>query len=247
MEIARAIYGGWYAGIALLAILAVTLGLKRMWEKFPFFTAYVAVVLLQATVTLSLQRNYQAYMYAHGAFESVGMLLGLCVAYEVFKNIFAPYAALRGLANTVFQITIVVLTIVGCIVMYTHSPVAGSRFNAAFLVVEEGVRIVEVGVLISLFAFSGAFGLHWRQNIFGIALGLAVFATVELTAITLRAHMGPNISQIMGLARSFSYDFSLLVWLGYLLAPERVTSTVVAPEKGQLEQWNQAVKELIYQ
>jgi hypothetical protein len=49
------------------------------------------------------------------------------------------------------------------------------------------------------------------------------------------------------LARAFSFDLSLLIWLGYLLAPERVTIASEVPQRGQLEQWNRAVKELIYQ
>jgi hypothetical protein len=45
--------------------------------------------------------------------------------------------------------------------------------------------------------------------------------------------------------RIAAFDCSLLIWLGYLLAPpERATSTLNVP-KAQLEQWNQAVTELI--
>jgi hypothetical protein len=96
-----------------------------------------------------------------------------------------------------------------------------------------------------LFLSSSAFGLHWRQNEFGIALGLGTCAAVELVNVTLMPHLNPAAAQVFSLVRSLSYSCSLLIWLGYLLVPERATSSGELPKKAQLEQWNQAVMELI--
>jgi hypothetical protein len=243
----QAVYIGWISGLSFLALLAVTLIAKRMWDKYPFFVAYVVADLLQGVVGFLIRGHTQLYVKIYWPFELFGAFLGLGVVYEVFKNIFATYPALRRLAANVFQVAIVVLVGVGCVVMYMHSPVAGSRYVASFVIVEQGIRIVEVGLLIALFVFSSAFGLHWRQSVFGFALGLGVFATVELAGITFRAYLGPTAAPIFGLARVISFNTSLLVWLGYLLVPERVTITSGTLHKGQLEQWNQAVRELIYQ
>jgi hypothetical protein len=243
----QVILAAWIAGIGLLTILALVLIARRAWQRFPLFTAYVVVDLLQTVTLYGLRHQPKAYMYTYWPSELLTAFLGLGVVYEVFKNIFATYAALRKLATTLFQVAVVALVAVGCIVMYTHSPVAGNRYIAAFAVVEESIRIVEVGLLLSLFMFATAFGLHWRQHIFGMALGLGVFTTVALAAITLRAHVGPQTAPLINLARGFSFDFSLLLWLGYLLVPERVPIQATVPQRGQLERWNQAVKELIYQ
>ncbi len=243
----QVIFVAWIASIGLLAILVIVLVVRRMWRRFPLFTAYVVMDLLQSVTLYGLRHEPKAYMYTYWPFELLTVFLGLGVVYEVFKNIFAAYTALRKLATTLFQIVVAALVIVGCVVMFTHSPVAGARYFAAFAVVEEGVRIVEVGLLLSLFMFATAFGLHWRQHIFGIALGLGVFTTVALAGITLRAHLGPQMASLGNLARGFSFDFSLLLWLGYLLVPVRVASQTTVPQRGQLERWNQAVRELIYQ
>ena len=45
--------------------------------------------------------------------------------------------------------------------------------------------------------------------------------------------------------RLLAFNASLLIWLGYLLVPERATSSAEIPKQDQLEQWNQAVMELI--
>jgi len=44
-----------------------------------------------------------------------------------------------------------------------------------------------------------------------------------------------------------SYSIIVLIWLGYILAQERITSTAEMPQRAQLEQWNQAIMELINQ
>jgi RsiW-degrading membrane proteinase PrsW (M82 family) len=118
---------------------------------------------------------------------------------------------------------------------------------SAVLVTEETARILEVGLLVFLFVFSRAFGLHWRQSVFGIALGLGVFTSVELAGVALQTHIGPGAYQAFNLARALSFNVSLLIWMGYILAPERMTSTAELPQRAQLEQWNQAIMELIHQ
>ncbi|HEY6308186.1 MAG TPA: hypothetical protein VI488_17205 [Candidatus Angelobacter sp.] len=117
----------------------------------------------------------------------------------------------------------------------------------AILVGEEATRIIETGLLMLLFILSSAFGLHWRQQAFGIALGLGFFVAVELIGVTTRAHLGAAAAETFGAIRMLAFNCSLLIWLGYLLAPERVTIAAELPKRAQLEQWNQAIMELIHQ
>jgi hypothetical protein len=241
------IYGGWFASIGLLGVLAVVLIVTGKWKKFPIFTIYSIFHFLTSIGMYLLRGHPLIFSYTYWVVETFGMFLGLGVVYEVFRNLFASYRDLRRLASNIFYWVLLVLVVLGGVVLYAHPAVQGARYVAAFLVVEESVRIIEVGLILALFLFSGAFGLHWRQSVFGVALGLGVYATVELLAITMRAHFGVVATPALNIARGISFDASLLVWLGYLLVPERVTSQTAVPQRGQLEQWNQAVKELIYQ
>jgi hypothetical protein len=132
----------------------------------------------------------------------------------------------------------------GLAVILLQSPGA-IHLGKAVLVLEEATRVVEVGLLMFLFGASAAFGLHWKQAEFGIALGLGMFVAVQLATVTLRSQIGVQAWQVLNVVSILAFDSSLLVWLGYLLAPERVTSTGEVPKRAQLEQWNQAVMELI--
>jgi hypothetical protein len=133
------------------------------------------------------------------------------------------------------------------VVAYAQSSGDRSPLAASVLLTEETARTVEVGLLMFLFLFSRAFGLHWRQHVFGIALGLGIFVATELAGVTTRAYFGPAVLRSFGLARGVAFDVSLLVWIGYLLVPERATSAAAVPDRVQLEQWNQAIMELIHQ
>src|SRR5262249_24740788 len=169
------------------------------------------------------------------------------VIYEVFKTLLRPYSALKRVAMVTFQLALVFLVALSCVVAYTQPTAEKHHLVAGVLVAEETTRVVEVGLLVFLFAFSTILGLHWRKYAFGIALGLGLFVSVELIGVTTRTRMGGAVGEIFGLARILAFTASLLIWIGYTLAPERVTSPVEVPKRAQLEQWNQAIMELINQ
>jgi hypothetical protein len=238
------------AGLVLQLPLAVVVVGKRLWRSLPIFSAYALSNLL-ATVALFTLAKFTGppylYFYAYWICEGIAVLLGFGVVYEVFRELFEPYAALRRVATVTFYWVLVGLLLLGCVVVYAQSSAPQHPLAAAVGVTEEAARIVEVGLLVFLFAFSRAFGLHWRQNVFGIALGLGIFASVELAGAALHAHLGKAAYQAFNLARAVSFDTSLLIWLGYIMLPERVTSTAELPKRAQLEQWNHAMMELINQ
>jgi hypothetical protein len=63
----------------------------------------------------------------------------------------------------------------------------------------------------------------------------------------MKTHLGPIAVDVFNIIRGLSFDLSLLIWLGYILIPEHVASQAELPKRAQLEQWNQAMMELINQ
>jgi len=112
---------------------------------------------------------------------------------------------------------------------------------------EEAARVFEVGLIAFLFVFYSLFGLHWRQSVFGIALGLGIYTSVKLLVLTLYPDLSKSEREVVNLVQVLGFGCSMLIWLGYMLAPERITSMRELPQRAQLEQWNQAIMELINQ
>jgi hypothetical protein len=232
-------------GIGLQGVLAVVLVGRKAWKRYPLFTIYSLFALVGAVTLYLLQGRRSIFFYSYWIEEAIAIVLGFGVVYEIFQHLFSAHKALLKLARLIFHWTVVALFCVAVSVVLVQAPVASMLRNGV-LIFEEATRVVEVGLLMFLFAASAAFGLHWKQAEFGIALGLGLFVAVELTAVTLRSQFAAQSTwNALNLVRILAFNTSLLVWLGYLLAPERVTSNVVVPKRAQLEQWNQAVTELI--
>ena len=234
----------WIAGICVQFVLAVVLIAKKVWRKYPVFCGYTFFNLFEAATTYSAFKHEILYFYAFWICEAIGIILGLAVVREVFTDVFSPHPALRKLATVIFRVAVVGLLVLACVVIYMQSADARGIVKAVLLAAE-AARLIELGLIMFLFLSASAFGLHWRQHVFGIALGLGMFAAAELTSVTLLGHVNPATVHAFSLARSISFAVSLLIWLGYLLAPERGTSSAEVPKRAQLEQWNQAVMELI--
>jgi prepilin signal peptidase PulO-like enzyme (type II secretory pathway) len=179
-------------------------------------------------------------------FDGVMTLVGLGIAYEIFRTIFMSHRALKRIATITFAVSAVALVSLGTSLIVSKAPFSSTDVMKSVLVVSEAARILEVGLIGVLFLFSRAFGIHWRQATFGIALGLGIVATAELIALTIQSEFGPGAIDILNLARTGAFDVSLLTWIGYILAPEP-SLNIALPEKSQLEEWNRAVMEFIQQ
>jgi hypothetical protein len=234
----------WLGCIILQSLLALLLLTKKTWRTYLVFTAYVFFSLFEAVSLLVVAHNLQMYGYVFWVCETIGILLSLAVVREVFTSLFSPHPALRKLATLIFRVAVVALLTLAGGVIYANYGDARS-YSSALLLAEQAARIIEVGSIMFLFLSSSAFGLHWRQNLFGIALGLGMVSAVELITVSLVGHVRPSVVPIFNFVRVLSFGVSLLIWLGYLLVPERATSSGELPKQAQLEQWNQAVTELI--
>ena len=244
----------WLAAILVQGILVGILCAKRMWRRFPLFFSYIVTgflfsVALYIIYLLAFRLRFLRLIYpnVYWVNEGLAVLLGIAVVYEIFKHLFSPYPGLRKLATQVFQVSIALLVLLGCIVAYAQPLGERNHIQAALMLVEQASRILEIGLLLFLFLFASAFGLHWRQYAFGIALGLGIFVAVELVGITMRVQFGVTANSIFNTVRMIAFNLSLVIWTTYLLAPELATSPAEMPKRAQLEQWNNAIMELIYQ
>ncbi len=242
------------AGVLLEGILVAVLMAKRMWRRFPIFVAYASANFAASAALFAIYIAYLAqpprniWVPAYWLNEAMGLLLGVSVVYEIFKHLILPYPGLRRLASSAFRLAIIVLFVfVVCVLASPQSHPQDVQLTRNFLIMAEAARILEVGLLFCVFLFASIFGLHWRQYVFGVALGLGFFTVVELVRVTMRVHFGMTSGPLLDIVRIISFNLGLLIWIGYMLAPELAQSPAEMPKRAQLEQWNRAVMELIYQ
>jgi hypothetical protein len=230
----------------LLAVLVVS---KRFWKTFPAFFAY-AIFTFVASAGLYVLRltvaSNVAYFYAYWLSEAVSVFFGFSVLYDIFRGLIKDQPALHKAARAVFAWVLTALILLGVATLVYQWQSSRAPLAAAVSMIEQAARIVELGLLMFLFVFSSVFGLHWRQQVFGIALGLGLFVAVELTGVTMRTSFGLIGFQTFAIVRSAGFICSLLIWIGYILVPEPATVGEL-PKREQLEQWNKAVMEFMHQ
>ncbi len=247
MSTASTVYVLWLVTIALQLLLAGVFLYRKSWLTYPIFTAYLFSSLIHSLALLAFKENRHIYFYLYWVGEAVAIILGFLVLFEVFKHIFRHHSALYRLASLIFTGSLLVLIGVAVFILIHAGPQLTGNVGRSVMVFEEATRTIEVGLLIVLFMCTGAFGLHWRQSVFGIALGLGIFVSVELIAVTMRSQASLAMHNVFSIVRASAYTISLLVWGGYMLLPEQAADESELPQRGQLEQWNQAVMELIHQ
>ncbi len=239
-------YAAWLSGLVLQVLLLLAIAARSAWRRFPMFALYSAITFAENFVAYWLSADHSLYFYVYLIGETVSILLGVAVVFEIFEHLFAPHPALKKLASQVFRVVAVALFLLGGAVIYIHAPLGKAGFVTALMVLEEAARIVEVGLIMGLFLCSSAFGLHWRQQVFGVGLGLGSFIAVRLITIAMVARV-PDSGAVLNLVLMLALNLSLLIWIGYLILPEPASSPSELPQRSQLEQWNQAVMELIRQ
>jgi len=211
------------AGMVLQGVLSLVLLGRKAWRHFPVFTSYALFSFIMSVSVYLLQHQPKMVaFYSYWICEAITIVLGFGVVYEVFRHLFSNYKSVLKQARLGLRWTFVAFFCVALYVILVQAPPATIRNGV--LIFEEAIRVVELGLLIFLFAAALALGLHWRQAEFGIALGLGFFVAIELATVALRNQAGCGSQwQALNVVRILSFDTSLLVWLVYLLAPERGT------------------------
>ena len=241
-----AFYTLWLAPALLMALLVAVMRHRHLHRELPAFYAYAILTALRTPVLFFLFHRYPlAYSYLYWAAEAGSAILGFAAIYEVFRHLFPGQERARRLGDLFFRWTAAVFVLLGVVVAAASPENTAGRLAAAVLVLTQGVRLVQCGLVMFLFAFSYFSGLVWRRHALGVALGFGLFAGVQLVAIAVQARAGMVNSTTWTWVNLASYNCAVLVWMRYLLAPEKAGAAASAPVATEVKSWNQALLQLL--
>jgi len=110
---------------------------------------------------------------------------------------------------------------------------------------ERFVRIVQLGLIMSLLSLANYLHLRWRNFQFGVALGFGAYAVLMLTSNVLRAYYGQLVAGSLFAIENACYSLIISVWLFYALQPEAATIPIVSLPSHELEKWDLALSRLL--
>jgi hypothetical protein len=252
----------WVAPNLLLIALAFLLWKTGRLKQSPAFvvfavssaTAQLAVYLSDILPWVSAE-NFWRVDWAAMVVEGIAKLL---VIAEIFAVTFSQYSSLARLSRLLIRgIGIVLLVVAALAAAFAPMDSPYGLINGAHLL-QQTIYLIETGLLVSMFFFSGYFHLRLSRPHFGIALGLSISACVQLAAWAVIANAGlSNTARYhLDFFSMATYHLCIFIWYYYLLVPENDTPE---PPRGQsagpkselldedLEVWNRELERLIHQ
>src|ERR1039458_1657387 len=245
----------WTTPHVLLGVLAVVFCALPIYREFPCFLAYVLYEIAQFILlfTLYLLALYSVrgvtanhYAYAYSATLMFNIALRFGVIDEVCKDLFRDSQFLKVAARRSLQCVTGLLLVMG-ILLAVYAPGDNSvRWFAGVLAVSRGAAMIQSGLLLSLLLFSRFLGLSWRRPAFGITLGLGVLTSVYLANYALRAEFTSRAgADFLNLVTTGADLVCVLIWTGYLLAPEPEPASLAVVPHDEVETWNTELQHLL--
>ena len=242
----------WFSAPLLQAFCLYLLYRRKLLRQFTFFASYLLFLTVQNAIRFLCYRQFGLSSWTYYSVYWVGTALTnmmvMAVLYEIFCAAFKPFLGLQDLAKVVFKWAAGSILFIGLVVFLSNPAYSsGLRFRWLTTSVHDFERVVDVmefALLIFLFVGSQQLGLAIKNRVFGFALGFGFNAgsslLVYLALISSHKSSIPLWSQLLPLA----YWGSLLIWVGYLLAPEPAPESLHIPVTSPLLRWNEIALQL---
>jgi hypothetical protein len=249
----------WIGPHLLLGLFLWVFVRRGMQKSFPWFFAYVGFELVEFVVMFAISfpwgRNpaQAVNLYRWFLVWSLGIssVLGICVIYELVNRIILSCSPAADTLRSALRWSGAGLVV---LIAIASSQMGGAQMSGAritrvmgvFQVLDFSSSALQVGLLAVLFLFSRALRISWAGLPVGIAVGLGVAGSVELSAAGLLPVFGPHRYALLDVVRLSGFHACVLVWLGYAVLPKREAKFVGAlRHPSELESWDLELQRMV--
>ena len=217
---------------------------RRMLSDFPVFFRYSAFCAAAGVVSLLPYMFFcskQVYFYGYWVLTTGTMVLEFAVLYELLVNALKPYAALIDLGKMLFRWAAVFLILAALLTAFATAGSGNSKMIAASELLQRTVRLMQCGLLLLFFGLEKRLGLSWRTHSMSIALGLGIYAGVDLSTSYLVDRM-PALTGTFHILTNLVYVGAASLWAYSLAKAEPARSNVLdSPSRLIFQRWNEAL------
>jgi hypothetical protein len=217
-------YLNWLAGPLLQITLVIFMLRRNLHKVFPRFFSYIIFQPLKSACLFFVYRYfYASYFDAYWAGNALSVLLAVVVMDEILRSLFSEYGGIQLLGTTIFRWSCGLLFLLAIIGALSSTESGSDRVVEAALAFDRSVRLMQVGLFLLLMLLCRFLKNFSRQQVFGIALGFGLFASVELILVSVVMWYGTSQGAFISLLKSTAYNAVTLLWIGYLKQqPQRV-------------------------
>jgi hypothetical protein len=141
---------------------------------------------------------------------------------EILRSLFKEYGGIQTLGITIFRWSCGLLLLFAILSAWSSSEAAVDRAVASVLAFDRSMRLMQIGLFLLLMFLCRFLRNCSRQQVFGIALGFGIFASIELILVSVVMRYGNAHAAMISLLKSTAYNAVTLVWIGYLKQAQSV-------------------------
>ncbi|HEY2364355.1 MAG TPA: hypothetical protein VGK36_24790 [Candidatus Angelobacter sp.] len=236
-----------YIAIAVVAggVQAYTLRiLKRgkLQSEFPVFFRYTCLCIAAYAISLiPFIFSGSQFPYIYWVLTAMTMVFEFAVLYELLVNALKPYSALIDLGKMLFRWAAVFLVLAALLTAFATASNGSDKLNAATELLQRTVRLMQCGLLLLFFGLEKRLGLSWRTHTMSIALGLGIYAAVDLISTYMMGRV-PALNTTFAVLPNVVYLAAASLWAYSLAKPEPARSNVLdSPRRLIFQRWNEAL------
>lgn len=238
------------ATFALQIAILVRMYKTGLWRELRMFFAYTMFCVFRTALLIPL-RNYAGdssslYLSMYALSMIGDTALAFLVIQEVYAGVLHKYEGLRTLSIMIFRWAFMLLVLLAVVIAFAVPATDSNPLMAFFTVFERSAMIVELGLVGLLFVLARALSLGWRECVFGVAAGLCLFSSLDLAALTLRAHYGASVAIAYDAFKSLAYMATVSIWTVYIYRDSRTRDQELVPLRNDtLDTWNAVVQQFL--
>jgi hypothetical protein len=210
-------YLSWVTGPALEIGLLACMVHRSLHRAFPRFFSYIIFQILKSALLFLTYRYYeQRYFEAYWTGNAISVILAVTVMDEILQHVFKDYGGAQNLGSVIFRWACGLLLLLAIVAAVSSQQGSADRVVAVVLAFDRSVRVMQCGLFCLLMLLCRLLKNCWRQQVFGIALGFGVFASIELILVSVAMRYGGSVALSISLAKSVAYNAVTILWIGYL-------------------------------
>jgi hypothetical protein len=223
---------------------------KHLLRDFYFLAAFLAVCCFETSISIPLLffrkylgiskvLCYDIYFYSHWVLFFVESALLMLIIYSVFRKAMKPLEGLHRAGKIVFR-WVCGVSVALSLGMAMGPHVAGPFYLATLSgQMQQGISILILCLLLFVCFTTRYLGLTYRSHIFGVSLGLGVFATVTLAeSAWFSIAIGQTVYSPVYIFSALGSCAALLTWGTYFAMPEPERKMILLPTTSPFFLWN---------
>jgi hypothetical protein len=203
-------YLSWLLGPMLQAALLAFMIRRKTHMVFPRFFSYVVFQIAKSGVLFLIYRDRpENYFDAYWTGNALSVLMAVTVLDEILHHLLKQYGGIQSLTSLIFRWACGLLLLLSIVNAFSNEQAGADRVVSAVLSFDRSVRVMECGLCFLLLLLCRFMRNCWRQQVFGIALGFGIFASIELILVSILMHFGTQATA--------SLRWSSKPWIAYCL------------------------------